>query len=54
VTDEAALVTGGTDGIGKAIAVGLAHTGRRVVIVERDAEKGARVGTPTSISCRPI
>ncbi len=36
-------MTGGTDGIGKAIAVGLAHTGRRVVIVERDAEKGARV-----------
>lgn len=43
MTHETALVTGGTDGIGKAIAVGLAHTGRCVVIVGRDADKGACV-----------
>ena len=41
--NETALVTGGTDGIGKAIALGLARSGRRVVVAGRDAEKGARV-----------
>lgn len=38
-----ALVTGGTDGIGKEVARGLARSGHRVAIVGRDAEKGARV-----------
>jgi NAD(P)-dependent dehydrogenase (short-subunit alcohol dehydrogenase family) len=38
-----ALVTGGTDGIGKEIARGLASSGHCVAIVGRDAEKGARV-----------
>ncbi|SDR55357.1 Short-chain dehydrogenase [Rhizobiales bacterium GAS113] len=37
-----ALVTGGTDGIGKEIARGLARRGCRLIIVGRDAEKGAR------------
>jgi NAD(P)-dependent dehydrogenase (short-subunit alcohol dehydrogenase family) len=41
--NETALVTGGTDGIGKAIARALAERGADVLIVGRDAEKGARV-----------
>ena len=39
---KTALVTGGTDGIGKEVALGLARTGRRVVVVGRDAQKGVR------------
>jgi NAD(P)-dependent dehydrogenase (short-subunit alcohol dehydrogenase family) len=38
-----ALISGGTDGIGKEVASGLALAGHRVVIVGRDAQKGARV-----------
>jgi NAD(P)-dependent dehydrogenase (short-subunit alcohol dehydrogenase family) len=37
------LVTGGTDGVGKEIARGLAQRGAQVIIVGRDADKGARV-----------
>lgn len=39
---ETALVTGGTDGIGKEIAFGLATTGMRVIIAGRNREKGDR------------
>ena len=38
-----AIVTGGTDGVGKEVARGLARAGHRVVLVGRDAGKGARV-----------
>lgn len=37
-----ALVTGGTDGVGKEIARGMARRGARLIIVGRDTEKGAR------------
>jgi NAD(P)-dependent dehydrogenase (short-subunit alcohol dehydrogenase family) len=42
VNGEIALVTGGTDGIGKAIARELAVRGADVLIVGSNAEKGAR------------
>src|SRR6266481_3396727 len=38
-----ALVTGGTDGVGKEVAYGLARAGHRVILVGRDADEGARV-----------
>jgi len=41
VARKAAVVTGGTDGIGKEIARGLARRGFAVVIVGRDGAKGA-------------
>ncbi len=39
---KTALVTGGTDGVGKEIARGLALRGARLIIVGRDAGKGAQ------------
>jgi len=39
---KTALVTGGTDGIGKEIARGLAKITDKLIIVGRDAEKGAQ------------
>jgi NAD(P)-dependent dehydrogenase (short-subunit alcohol dehydrogenase family) len=40
---KVALITGGTNGIGRAAALGLAKLGAEVVIVGRDAAKTARV-----------
>jgi NAD(P)-dependent dehydrogenase (short-subunit alcohol dehydrogenase family) len=39
---ELAVVTGGTDGVGLAIALGLARAGCGVVVVGRDADRGER------------
>jgi NAD(P)-dependent dehydrogenase (short-subunit alcohol dehydrogenase family) len=38
-----ALVTGGTDGVGKETARGLARSGYRVIVVGRDVGKGSKV-----------
>jgi NAD(P)-dependent dehydrogenase (short-subunit alcohol dehydrogenase family) len=40
---KTALVTGGTDGIGKEVARGLVHRGIGVIVVGRDRAKGGRV-----------
>jgi NAD(P)-dependent dehydrogenase (short-subunit alcohol dehydrogenase family) len=42
VTDTVCVITGGTDGIGKAAAHALALQGARLLIHGRDPEKGAR------------
>jgi NAD(P)-dependent dehydrogenase (short-subunit alcohol dehydrogenase family) len=42
VKEKVALVTGGTGGIGKEIARGLAQTCGKLIIVGRDAEKGVQ------------
>ena len=43
LTDRVAIVTGATANIGRAIALGLAAEGARVVAVGRDEEAGARL-----------
>jgi len=43
--NKTALVTGGTDGIGKEIAHGLAIAGHQVIVVGRDREKGERAAS---------
>jgi len=45
VSGRVALVTGGTDGIGRAVAVQLARGGDRVLIVGRSRERGAQLLT---------
>lgn len=40
-TKRTAVVTGGTSGLGQAAAFALAHSGHRVLVVGRNAERGA-------------
>lgn len=40
IKDRIFLVTGGTSGVGKATALGLAHLGAKLVILSRSAERG--------------
>ena len=48
------VVTGGTDGIGRAVALQLACAGHRVLVVGRSAERGARVVREmTAVAARP-
>lgn len=44
-TTKTAVVTGGTSGLGEAAAVALGQAGWRVVVVGRDAARGAEVAT---------
>jgi NAD(P)-dependent dehydrogenase (short-subunit alcohol dehydrogenase family) len=46
MTQKTALVTGGAQGIGKAIALLLAGRGYRVAIADRDAGAGRKLGLP--------
>jgi NAD(P)-dependent dehydrogenase (short-subunit alcohol dehydrogenase family) len=43
--DRVCVITGGTDGIGKAAAYGLAIQGARLLVHGRDSDKGARAVT---------
>src|SRR5205809_7033545 len=50
LTGRVALVTGGTSGLGRAIAVGLARAGARVVVGSRDEKKVADTVAELSVS----
>lgn len=48
--DKVCFITGGTDGIGKAAAQGLALQGARLLVQGRDPEKGARAVSELKMS----
>src|SRR6185436_14313494 len=48
---KVALVTGGTDGIGRAVALALAHSGHRVVFAGRDRVRARQVLSELNAAC---
>ena len=50
------LITGGTSGVGKATALGLARLGAKIVIISRSSESGQdalhSIAEATGIECR--
>lgn len=48
LTGKAALITGGSKGLGFAMAAGLASAGARVMLVNRNAEEGTRAASNLS------
>ncbi|TFH27854.1 MAG: SDR family NAD(P)-dependent oxidoreductase [Promethearchaeota archaeon] len=42
-TQKICMITGGTDGIGKEVALQIAHLGHRVIIVARNYDKGKKI-----------
>jgi 2-deoxy-D-gluconate 3-dehydrogenase len=53
LTGKVAIVTGGNRGIGRAIALGLAHAGAAVAILARDARRNAEVEAELEAIGRP-
>jgi NAD(P)-dependent dehydrogenase (short-subunit alcohol dehydrogenase family) len=48
LTDKVAIITGGSKGLGFAMAAGLASAGARLMLVNRNAEEGARAAEELS------
>jgi NAD(P)-dependent dehydrogenase (short-subunit alcohol dehydrogenase family) len=58
MNDRVAIVTGGSKGLGAAMAAGLASAGASIVIVSRNADEGAAVAAEIAdgygVTCTPV